>query len=91
MLPCRGLFFRERTFCFKLFTEAGGRLVPAGLGGGAPQRMCLWALFTSGAVDLAKRKQLQKASKTQEYERKRKFLELLGAILAHFGYFPFQN
>ena len=28
-----------------IHTEAEGRL-PGGLGGGAPQKMCLWALFT---------------------------------------------
>ena len=40
-VPCRGLFvsFEKTTTTFKLFTEAGGLLVPGGLGSGAPQRM----------------------------------------------------
>ena len=40
----------------------------------------------NGAVHFATCEELQKSSKTQEYVREHQFLELLGAILAHFNY-----
>ena len=43
-VPCRFFVFLEKTTFVELFTEAGGRLVPGGLEGGAPQRMCPFQL-----------------------------------------------
>ena len=42
------VFSLIKRLVFKLFAEAGGRLVPGGLRGGAPQRMCV---IDSDSVD----------------------------------------
>ena len=43
--PAGGAKYQEKSIYVKVFTEAGGRLVP-GFWGRSPQSMCLWALFT---------------------------------------------
>ena len=48
--PAGGQNIHEQTYFFEVFMEAGGRLVPGGLGVGAPRECALGTIHVLGQI-----------------------------------------